>query len=580
MTNAAKPKSVTPKKEAMSPDTSPARLAALAKLPDEAVQRAVAKNPRTPAKALKKLGSSRDKFTRKAVAGNPNTPAEIMSGLGGQFPVELLGNPALDLMLLENPDLFSGMPIGTLRSLAKRENCPAGLLAYMARAATWDESLQRSLVQNPNTPREVIEGLVGNGRSEEIKEAARLHVTLCPELDAEFAEAEFWKSLANQAKCKTLLHWQLLSDIAVPEWVRANMAAWQLLRGLEGCSVLTSPGLPLPVPILESLAANAYLNIKIRRAACFNPAAPDWLPGTGIKNRVIKALRAHKKESFVRLADMFKTCPPEYRVVLAEHPFATDKMKKYRLPEWEGMEWQEEAASSPFAWPELFERLANDKCSSARCKVAANPKTPIPTLEKLAGDEDGMVRYCVGKNSSTPVSTLEKLASVSVARNPHTPASALEKLAEYKDSDFRSHVAKNPNTPASVLEKLAGDEHDWVRDKVAANPNTPASALEKLAGNGKPWIRCGVAKNPHTPASVLEKLAGDEDGFVRCYVAANSNTPASVLEKLAGDKDSSVRYYVAKNPNTPASALEKLVGDEGEPIPRDTFQYFNLPIIK
>jgi len=284
MIKAGKLKRITPKQEAMSPDTLPARLAALAKLPDEAVQRAVAKNPCTPPKALKKLGSSRDKYTRKAVAGNPNTPADIMSGLGGQFPMELLGNPALDLLLLENPDLFSEMPIGTLRALAKRENCPEGLLVYMARAHHQDENLQRSLVQNPNTPLQVIEQIVESGKLDEIKEEARLHVTLSSELDAEHAETLFWESIANQVNCSTLLHWQLLSDAKVPEWVHVGLVARQVLWGGKGSDVLAIQENPLPIPVLESLAANG--RIKIRRAACFNTSSPEWLREASVVSRV------------------------------------------------------------------------------------------------------------------------------------------------------------------------------------------------------------------------------------------------------------------------------------------------------
>ncbi len=134
------------KTEATSAETLPARLAALAGESDLAVQRGVARNPRTPPAAFERLSHSTDKAVREAVAGNPNAQAKVVVKLGGQFPMQLLGNPALDFMLLERPGLFSEIPEDTLTALAKREDCSPEMLGHLARggqlraSATTDET--------------------------------------------------------------------------------------------------------------------------------------------------------------------------------------------------------------------------------------------------------------------------------------------------------------------------------------------------------------------------------------------------------------------------------------------------------
>lgn len=615
MTGSHKPKPVAPAEDAMSPDTPLARLSALAKLPDEAVQRALAKNPRTPPKVLKKLGSSRDKLTRKAVAGNPNTPAEIMAELGGQFPLELLGNPSLDLLLLENPDLFSEMPVATLRSLAKRENCPAGLLAYIARTQE-DQGLQCSLLQNPNTPREVIEHLAQAGISEEIKDEARLHIALGPELDAEAAEQLFWKSVANHARCSSLPHWQWFSVAVMPEWVLGNLVVWQLLRRpTKGCAVLVEYA-PLPLPMLEAIAANC--DMKIRRAACLNPAAPDWLRESMVISQVVKGIRAHEKESFARLAKLFKTCPPEYRTVLAAHPLATDEMKRQRAQEWENRNIPVEVAWSPLAWPELLERLADspshrwgvaenrntpaailerlasDKCDRVRMKVAKHRNTPIHILERLSNDKDEWVRKNITRNPRTSESALRNvLGNVSkddsfwckeeVAKNPKTPVHVLEKLAfeNPRDGYVLRAVAENPCTPAHVLQDIAANKDDHVRGAVAGNLNTPASVLEELVKEKKSLhVLVNAIENPNTPLPILEKvLTGmSEKEGERIFVAENPRTPPLVLEKLAKDKRDGIRRTVAKNPKTPVSVLAKLADDKYDAVRRGAAENSNTPV--
>jgi hypothetical protein len=66
----------------------------------------VAKNAAAPEALLTELFHSADAATRRALVTNPATPLNVLQEIAGQFPEELLGNPALDVFLLENPTLL------------------------------------------------------------------------------------------------------------------------------------------------------------------------------------------------------------------------------------------------------------------------------------------------------------------------------------------------------------------------------------------------------------------------------------------------------------------------------------------
>lgn len=64
-------------------------------------------NANTSAIRLKELSKSLDREVRQAVAKNPNTPPDILVRLFDKFPLQILRNPALSLILLERPDFFT-----------------------------------------------------------------------------------------------------------------------------------------------------------------------------------------------------------------------------------------------------------------------------------------------------------------------------------------------------------------------------------------------------------------------------------------------------------------------------------------
>lgn len=60
----------------------------------------------TPSDRLRELAQTRNKAVRKVVAQNPNTPTDVLLKLFYEFPLQVLNNPVLDLLLLENPNFL------------------------------------------------------------------------------------------------------------------------------------------------------------------------------------------------------------------------------------------------------------------------------------------------------------------------------------------------------------------------------------------------------------------------------------------------------------------------------------------
>ncbi|MEM8676577.1 MAG: hypothetical protein AAGF83_22340 [Cyanobacteria bacterium P01_G01_bin.67] len=68
-------------------------------------ERQLAKDETTPPDTLANLANSEDIQTRKYFASNPNTPVKILLKICFEFPQEVIENPIIPLLILENSDL-------------------------------------------------------------------------------------------------------------------------------------------------------------------------------------------------------------------------------------------------------------------------------------------------------------------------------------------------------------------------------------------------------------------------------------------------------------------------------------------
>lgn len=144
------------KQEAADENTSGERLQELSEI-NEHLAAIVAQNPATPPQLLAKLDSNPNKNIRKSLAQNPNTPIKLLWQLEIDFPQYLASNPALSILLLENPDLVEEIPIETLINILKYEQVPTLLLDFASKQS--DKKMALSMLMNSKTSLEQLYNL-------------------------------------------------------------------------------------------------------------------------------------------------------------------------------------------------------------------------------------------------------------------------------------------------------------------------------------------------------------------------------------------------------------------------------------
>jgi hypothetical protein len=108
------------------------------------INRMIALHPNASADLLAKLAQSPDKATRRNVARNPQTSKEVLLYLAPTFAGEFFLNPAFDFLLMEDPNLLFSLPVGVLKNILKRDDCPNSFLNWAAKCG--DKTHQLAVV--------------------------------------------------------------------------------------------------------------------------------------------------------------------------------------------------------------------------------------------------------------------------------------------------------------------------------------------------------------------------------------------------------------------------------------------------
>jgi hypothetical protein len=567
------------------------------------VDRAIASHPSASGELLAKLSHSKDKATRARVAANPATPPADLVRLGQQFPKEFLENPALDLLMLENPALLENIPQALLVRLLKSDRCPADFVVWAARHA--EEKVQLAVAMNAAAPPQALDAL-SQSRHASARESASARMYLHPNalLDPELAFVSAVKRrLESVCPTDAIQAWRK-GDIGLPQYTSLAVGARLAVAGVNLQALAFTAHLPISVQRLLAVDSDR----RVRQALAGSPfTAPNflrrlsreqhrWLPFEGAcvraavganpkaSEEMLTAL-AQDEDSMVRgaVASNLHT-PPELLKALS-----ADQEQSVR-PSAYGTLWRQ--MISPSIPPLTLETWSRDPEASVRRSAASNPVTSPVVLQTLSADPEKSVRVAVAGNSGTPPLVRDLLLGAlaedteswvwrSVIRNPFTPPLVRERLLEVlskePESWVRAEVAENPGTSPQVLRLLSKDCDCDVRMKVAGNPNTPPDVLELLSRDTE-QVQCRVAANPRTPERIAETLlreygyqvsndpcasalalrilSAHRDGNVRGYVASNPSTPADVLYVLSKDRCASVRIAVAAHTSTPVHVLE------------------------
>lgn len=564
------------RKAAKDINTPEAELKSLAEL-DTELARLVSRNDSATDALLQHLGSHSDATVRKWVATHPATPVNVLLKLGQQFPEQLLQNPILDFLFLENPALLNEFPIGTVRAALKRKSAPRAILEHGLNLE--DESAHLALAQNPAAPEELIDTLLQKTPHESVKEAIEARRQTEPSIEA--ANEMFFEALCERMaeygdKKAEMKIFEALLEVADihAECITRLLDAKSKNQFHEDLEALTEEQNPL---VLRALAKRTDLSIKAMLAMLpklTEASLKDIARNAKMHPDVLVLLLRDASSEVRSLSACNKNLPIEALDKAAHHLLIDNVQVMKRLAESHYIPAlillnRDSLAKNPATSSDVFAQLVADKYESVRENVAENPNTPSDILAQLSMDKDEWVRRNVAGNTNTPPRTLAQLANDSMARgivaeNPNSSSDILAQLSVDKAEWVRERVARNPSAPSDILVQLATDRHELVRKGVAQNLNTPADILTNLALDKNVWVRLGVANNPNAPSDILADFATDQNVNLRNDVAANPSTPSDVLSQLALDRCEEIRYSVAKNLNTSSDVLARFALDKKE----------------
>ncbi len=387
----------------------------------DTTQLAEASDPTTSLQRLTELAKQGDKDTKKAVAANPNTPPELLSKLAEDFPGQVLQNPVLDLLLLEEPAFFENMPRASRIAIAESEYADVELLRQLGGSRSIHPRVRGAVASNPNTPEDLVRDLAGQAI------AARAGAARNPK-----TPEELLRKLSEDDKEEVRLG--CASNESTPEDILREFA---LEENLEFRRTIAK-NRATPSDILEKLATSG--DTATRQAALDNPSTPEEIVEL-IERATLKQNHFHAWTVFadpeLPVDDAIKLADPD----LGE--FAAHL-----------------AAQHPQLPPELLETLADHPSSVVRYMVAANPETPAEILGHLATDDDPNVRRRLALSRTTPPNILEKLTKDPEEWVRHEALNNIETPGQQRFARRLPDDADNETAKAARARLIADDRPD------------------------------------------------------------------------------------------------------------------------
>ena len=112
----------------------------------------IARHDRVSSATLENLARSRSAAVLRNVVLNPACPKTVLLQLAAKFPKEFFHNPAFLILLFEDPDLFSLLPITVVKSILKSPDCPASVIDWAMRLGGSSHALALADRQNLPVP--------------------------------------------------------------------------------------------------------------------------------------------------------------------------------------------------------------------------------------------------------------------------------------------------------------------------------------------------------------------------------------------------------------------------------------------
>jgi len=521
--------------EAADPETSPARLEDLAR--DPQLASLVAANPAASADLLRLFALGNDQEIRVAVAANPNAHWDTILGLAGAFPESFIANPAIPLLLVEDPSRVTQLT-----------NVSAEVVLTLLRVESVPDWLIAALSQH---------------RSQSVREAATYHICAAGEAVDEQSALHALRS-AFLGNDHIGSNYFAMLFVLPPD----RPADWliDLLARHTSPSIrqIIASRADTTQPLLEHLLVDQ--DPIVRKGVALHPDLP-----LDVYTCLIGDTDANVRQAAAR--NMLMQLP----IDLVEQLARASKAGLRRI-----------AALHPGLAPATLERLAGDDNIAVRRCVALNPSTSLAMLEKIMdGETTWAVRLAIAGHHNTSVALLEQLATDAqwavrhdVFWNPHASNEALNTILTKDKLDHHvvgfgpiserltAFLSQNvrANKLRRMIRKSNNSSYQPARSALA-DKNLSAEEIIALAQQGDVVVRRAIAANPRTPAALLTLLTRGGDIYVARDAAGNPNTPPSVLTYLGVPNHMSENGWIlsniAQNPATPyiVSALLSDVSD-------------------
>ncbi|MGD1918205.1 MAG: hypothetical protein ACFCAD_04565 [Pleurocapsa sp.] len=356
------------------------------------------------------MANSTDSMVLKNIVANPNIPPDVLSKLAAQFPKQVFDNPALDLLLLETPDLFFGKAANALCSLLKRE-VPIKMIEYAANSS--DERLKLSLLMNTKISPEILKQL-SQSKSYQVQETTALHCN-------------------STNKNSTNNHQEFIQAKIQQEELQSDKTYQEILRNISSFIKLDE-NLPLPIERKKS-----YPQISLSE---------------------VEKLMEQKKSVFDIASN------PNISVEII------NKLLEFERPGSHDIGWR--IAFNPSTPTVILEKLARSSYHTAvHNAIALNQNTPVHILEIILNNPSAMCNYvyaALGRNRKLSDSHFWQLvnkfsdARISVFNNPSASKHLKEKLIEAFKKGVYSPLHKQFISGTLIIPISKDHPHEFVNN--------------------------------------------------------------------------------------------------------------------
>ena len=584
--------------------------------------RQLAQDENTSPEKLRELANHTDTTILKNIVANPNIPPDVLTKLASLFPKQVFNNPALDLLLIETPDLFSGGLADSLCSLLKTK-VPFEMLKYAA--CSTDERLKLAILMNPEAPSVIIKSLDKN-ESYEIQEARELHLNsangIAVEYYREFVAAKIQQKVTGADENYSEIIGKINNFIRLHEHIPRCISHYmkssispqktyplitldeveQLIDSKKSRSLIDVARNPhISTDIIRKLLKYPNGRTEIAKAIATNPATP-----TDILEELAKSIRHHTVHSSI-----------------ARNPRATADILEILLDNNSYSDY--EIGRSPNINEKIIAKLLS-KSSNNYIAIFYNSNTPVKIKR-------GLLEYYT-KKQTVPIYRYRPQEFIS---DTHIPSELLEKciantIAAIKDIKNPTYtrskeykkiyltrlktIAFHPNLNSNSLTTLLDYENSVVRSSAIANYKTPQyitkvrgmsflntlsnnelkilansfyatdELLRELVNHQDITISRSAASNPcrsseilavwenspyYKPGSLgqimleeqrlLERWSSSISAANRLTVLLNPQAPIEILAKISRSISWLERYAITQNPKTPYPIITRLMED-------------------